>query len=551
LFIYNTAIITFVKGYYMVYPLKSCIIYLFDASLSRMEEELIKKHLVLYLFLVLILSSCSMLDQEEDGSSSGSQAAPFVPEGGVPPAPMLLDEEIDCDYFVSPGGDDSAVGSEAQPWASFQYVVDSAEAGDTVCFRDGIYRLDDAVYISESGTVEDPITFIAYPGERPVLDGRGEVTEMISFKHQASYLRFSGFTLQNFTIWGIWLAGENRYVHLDHLEIVGGEAAVRFTYGESSESPPAEGPVEYITLEDSLIHGSQYSAVDCTPGPCNHIIVRRVEVYGTGMISEAFYGSDGIEFARGYPVLVEDCYVHDNGGDGIDLNSRDRDGYATGVVVRRNRVVRNALNGIKLWAGGLIENNVVLGQGNSALWLGTFHSALEVKNNTIAYNMWDPAYSERNWVFVVGYPDEIPEPQVELLLGNNIFAFNTGPSVGDPTGLYLGPGVKITEHHNLYFSREDEEITAEFLGREVSRQEIIDGTWTSHTGQGQGDLGEDPLFVSGWPDVDLHLGIGSPAIDAGDNTSCPAEDVLGNSRPVDGDDDGDAICDIGAFEWED
>jgi hypothetical protein len=47
---------------------------------------------------------------------------------------------------------------------------------------------------------------------------------------------------------------------------------------------------------------------------------------------------------------VEDCYVHDNGGDGIDLNSRDREGYATGVIVGRNRVVRNHLNGIKLWA---------------------------------------------------------------------------------------------------------------------------------------------------------------------------------------------------------
>ena len=136
--------------------------------------------------------------------------------------------------------------------------------------------------------------------------------------------------------------------------------------------------------------------------------------------------------------------------------------------------MRNYQNGIKLWAGGLIESNLVWGQGNSALWLGTFDSRLEVVNNTIAYNMWDPAYSGRNWTFSAGYPEEIVTlPEVELLLVNNIFAFNTGPEVGDPTGLYLGPGVTITEHHNLYFSHEEGEITAEYLDREFMRQEMF------------------------------------------------------------------------------
>ena len=391
-----------------------------------------KKRFVSCALLILLCLSCNFFNvtsQEEDASPS-IPVTPFFPEGGTPPAPMLTGEDISCDYFVSPIGDDSMPGSESQPWGSLQYAVVSVQPGDTVCFRGGRYALDNVVQIAQSGTADAPITFIAFPGERPILDGGGAVTEMLIFEQHTSYLRLSGFTLKNFTIWGIELAGENRYVYLDHLEIIGGESAIHFTYGESSEGPPAGGPVEHITLEDSLIHGTQYSAVDCTPGPCNHMVVRRVEVYGTGLKGESFFGSDGIEFARGYPVLVEDCYVHDNGGDGIDLNSRDRDGHAIGVIVRRNRVIRNHLNGIKLWAGGRIENNVVWGQGNSAIWIGTFHSTLEVINNTIAYNMWDPTYSERNWAFVVGYPEEIPSPKVDLILVNNIFAFNTGSEVG-------------------------------------------------------------------------------------------------------------------------
>jgi cysteinyl-tRNA synthetase len=279
------------------------------------------------------------------------------------------------------------------------------------------------------------------------------------------------------------------------------------------------------------------------------MIIRRNEIYGSGVSGESSFGADGISFARGYPVLIEDCFVHDNGGDGIDLNSRDRAGYATGVIVRRNEVVRNHQNGIKLWAGGRVENNIIWGQGNSALWLGTLHGDFEVINNTIAFNMWDPQYSGRNWAVSVGYPEEIVElPQVKLLFANNIIAFNTGPDVGGPTGVYLGPGVELTEHHNLYFSREDGEITAEFRDWDFTRQELSDGTWMDRTGQGQQDIVEDPLFISGWPDVDLNLQTMSPAIDVGDSSVCPEEDFFGHPRPVRGELDNEAICDIGAIE---
>jgi hypothetical protein len=47
----------------------------------------------------------------------------------------------------------------------------------------------------------------------------------------------------------------------------------------------------------------------------------------------------------------------------------------------------------------------------------------------------------------------------------------------------------------------------------------------------------------------LHtLLLGSPAIDAGDNATCEPYDQRGISRPIDGNKDGSAICDIGAFE---
>lgn len=187
-----------------------------------------------------------------DIEDSVPSAPPMTPETTLHLTPI---EGIDCTLFVAPDGNNDSAGSESLPWATFEYAAENAQPGDTVCFRGGTYATDDThLYIS--GKPDALITFSAYPGEHPILDGRGTANEMLIFQADTAYIRISGFVIQNFRIWGIFLSGNNRHIYLDHLEVADGEAGIHFTYGESSEGPPAEGPVEYITLEDSIIHGS-------------------------------------------------------------------------------------------------------------------------------------------------------------------------------------------------------------------------------------------------------------------------------------------------------
>jgi uncharacterized repeat protein (TIGR02059 family) len=86
-------------------------------------------------------------------------------------------------YYVAPtGGSDFNLGDITHPWATWQKGFSSANAGDTVYFRGGIWYPAKEVYggavvylapqygYGHTGTRENPICFFNYPGETPILD---------------------------------------------------------------------------------------------------------------------------------------------------------------------------------------------------------------------------------------------------------------------------------------------------------------------------------------------------------------------------------------------
>ena len=71
-----------------------------------------------------------------------------------------------CDLIASPGGSDSAPGTEAEPLETATALISSLESGETGCLRAG-------TYVGRQFEIRTPgVTLTSFPGERATLHGQ-------------------------------------------------------------------------------------------------------------------------------------------------------------------------------------------------------------------------------------------------------------------------------------------------------------------------------------------------------------------------------------------
>jgi subtilisin family serine protease len=135
----------------------------------------------------------------------------------------------------------------------------------------------------------------------------------------------------------------------------------------------------------------------------------------------------------------------------------------------------------------------------------------------------------------------------DLRVVNSTFSGNSAPS----GGAISGSGGRSTIVNSVLWGNSSLEIDAQLGNVTTVSDSVIQGGYS-----GTNVLNLDPLFLNaagpdgmpGTVDDDLRLGSASPAIDSAGDTDCPKSDVSGVPRPVDGDADGQAHCDMGAYE---
>jgi hypothetical protein len=177
-------------------------------------------------------------------------------------------------------------------------------------------------------------------------------------------------------------------------------------------------------------------------------------------------------------------------------------------------------------------NNAVTGDGGGG-GIKTYNSSPILTNVTFAGNHAVTGGGIDNW-------------RSSLTLTNVTFTGNTADNVG--AAMYSQESTPKITNTIVWGNTPTGSQMLNDRGKSTVTYSIIAG---GHPGTG--NLSVNPqLRALSDPELSpaYSLAPGSPAIDAGSPQLCPATDQLGLSRPVDGDADGSALCDIGAFEYQ-
>jgi hypothetical protein len=288
-----------------------------------------------------------------------------------------------CTRFAAPGGSSSGAGTEADPYASAQRLVDSLAPGDVGCLRQGVYHED--VSINRGGSGETARVVVrSYPGERATLSGR------------------------------LTVSSRGSYVTIEQLNLDGHDA------------PDCSAGSTCTKLPSPTVNG-------------DHVVFQDNDVTNRHVAICFNLGHPG--YGRPQGAVIQRNRIHDcgrmnpvsNHDHGIYL------AYTDDAKVLNNVIYDNADRGVQMYPDAqhtLIKGNVIDGNGEGVIFSGAGGSASNdnvVENNVITNSV--IRHDVESW-----YPDLIGTGN--KVRNNCIFGGNQGP-LSNGYGFDIGPNLKV------------------------------------------------------------------------------------------------------------
>ncbi len=216
-------------------------------------------------------------------------------------------------FYVSPTGNDSAAGTQAQPWRTLSKAGATAVAGDTVLVTEGTYSaVNGQNYVlrpANSGTASQPITFKSATSVRPILMG---VCPTIVDLSDRNYIVFDNFELRDpCDQWGRWMTLDNsNYNTINNTRFV-------------------------VTTTSRNV---DWTGVNFTNSTYNKLLNCHVDNWG--IFGDPYNnGGDAIQLnGASHHNLIEGCFIGAGGHAGLQL-----DGGDTYFNVIRNNTFQNRL----------------------------------------------------------------------------------------------------------------------------------------------------------------------------------------------------------------
>lgn len=410
--------------------------------------------------------------------------------------------------YVAPGGDDTAntCDTMGSPCATIQHALNNAVAGDTILVAGGTYTENLTIPVSSTimGGYE-PISWTQdttmYPS---AVDGSsgGFVVALVP----GISVTLNGLSLVN-SVPDIIGDGGGINVEASSLTL----KQVKVMHNQSN----GDGGGMYASDAKLMIYDSEFSH-NTAPACCgglhlgngSHAMIMNTTIYSNTAGNEA--GGIGLFF--GSVLTMTNSTIDSNVTTGV--NGQAGGLLAMWYVTTTLESTQISNNQTADHGGGLVFGNyghasltnmLMFGNASSAgpastMVLGDFD--VEVMNTTIADNNPPPNGHQAIIVWSGG----------ELTITNSIMWNNAWTIDQDP------PCAGCV---NVSYS-------------------VMEGGYT-----GTMNLDADPMFMG---NGDYRLSFGSPAIDSGTDMGAPLLDFNGNTRPVDGNLDGTAGVDMGAFE---